>query len=70
MECVRFAGALFLFYIDKQKNPMNEERKDHMNEKNYSAPKSDIIYFLETDLISVSGVSGKDPDLGEWDVEM
>ena len=35
----------------------------------YESPEAKII-FLETDLISVSGVSGKDPDLGEWDVEM
>jgi hypothetical protein len=41
-----------------------------MNEKNYTAPKSNIIYFLESDLISVSGSPGTDPDLGEWDTEM
>ena len=41
-----------------------------MNKIIYEAPESQIIRFLDTDLISVSGVSGKDPDLGEWDVEM
>ena len=41
-----------------------------MNEKTYQAPTMQIVYFLDSDLISVSGASGKDPDLGEWDVEM
>ena len=40
-----------------------------MNENKYQAPSLEII-FLESDLISVSGISGKDPDLGEWDTEM
>ena len=35
----------------------------------YEAPSLEII-FLESDLISVSGISGKNPDLGEWDTEM
>ena len=41
-----------------------------MNEKNYTAPKSDIIYLHDIDILSTSGVPNKNPDLGEWDVEM
>ena len=37
--------------------------------RSYEAPEVKII-LLEGDLISVSGVPGQDPDLGEWDVEM
>ncbi len=37
---------------------------------NYTEPTAQIIHFLETDLISVSGINGKEPDIGEWDVEM
>ena len=36
-----------------------------MNENKYQAPASQIIYFLETDLISTSN-----DNLGEWDTEM
>ena len=41
-----------------------------MNTIIYEAPESQTIRFLDTDLISASGISGKDPDIGEWDVEM
>ena len=40
-----------------------------MNDNGYQAPSVEII-FLESDLISVSGLSGTNPDLGEWDTEM
>ena len=41
-----------------------------MNENGYQTPQMQIIYFLDSDLISVSGISGKNPDIGEWDTEM
>ena len=40
-----------------------------MQNSDYQAPSIEII-FVESDLISVSGISGKNPDLGEWDTEM
>ncbi len=41
-----------------------------MEESGYQSPSAQVIYFLETDLITVSGTKSQDPDLGEWDAEM
>ncbi len=41
-----------------------------MDEATYITPKAQIIRFLESDLISISGVTDKDPDLGEWDFQL
>ena len=38
--------------------------------KEYEAPTASFIFVEETDLISVSGIPNKNPDLGEWDGEM
>lgn len=40
-----------------------------MKQNEYSAPNAQVILFLETDLITVSNLSGKG-DFGEWDTEM
>ncbi len=36
----------------------------------YATPQSEIIYFLESDLITISSGSEQKPDIGEWDGEM
>ncbi len=41
-----------------------------MDEIKYQSPSVQVIYFLETDLITISGIKNQNPDLGEWDTEM